>query len=518
MLRGFLPALAGAAALVVLWRWASPPSLPGDPWWYAAAWLTLLAGPPTAMLFSRPWPAGDSHLTFTHRGFTTATWAAHGAFLLLLAFETFLGNYKLWLGMVYLGGVSFRLAGLAQVLEAGLRHDGPAGWRTAWLAAALSASNGLLLLPWLRPELGADAPWLELGRYLLAAGMWGVGSGALLFAGSRLSGLTKRGLWLFFLALGLGPPPVLAVCWLPLSFTALWVAACLVAMLLAARWRKPGAPAQAPGPMPLYWLVRALMILWWGLGLALALAFAWWRPDAGRLVEEGVWLRAVMVGAFLVACLGLLAEYSLPLLRKADAEPLLKPNKVLGVLASALALATALLPLLLMRPETSPEAPLYILDQARAELLTKPVVLGPKRQRLEMTLPGWLSEVSRVVVVSYMEGGASLPEGQPVLQLTAVDQMDLPHFYALRAGVDTAERDLSRRGLAARARHAPARVASKVTRFTPRGEAYDSRHYFTGIYLGQSVERIKTVTLRYIQENTETGPTPTVTILRVFVY
>jgi len=513
-------AVVMAAAMVLIWPRLAVPRVGYEGIWFAAAWLAILAGPVVLNLFVSPQDrrAKLAH-TFEAGTLSHATFVMGALFLSLLAAAPHLGNYKLWLGVVYLGGLVLRLAGLSLVLRAEMLEGKTGGLGLAGAGAAIAALAGLLIIPWVRPEVAAlwPPPWSQLWGPVLAAVIWGGISGAVLLV-TRLWGASQRTAWLTYLAVGLGPGPALAVSLLPLIPLGLALAVlCGLALLrLLAPARAPAGPSE-PLPMSLYWLLRALMILWWGVGAALTLAAAWWQPRLADLFAHGLWLRALALGGFVVSCAGLLAEYTLPLVGRPRWMDLGAERKLPGVIISALALIAALAPLALTDPYENPAHLSRELARGRAELLAEPVVLSPERPSVELEVPAWLTEVSRVFVVSYLEHGSKVEQGRPVVQLVAVDDLDFPHIFPLLAGIDSAAWDINKRDAAVQAAHRPARVADTWIVYTPTGEAFTAQSYLAGLYLGHQVARVKRVKLSYVYENPSGRPPLEAVIRRVYI-
>lgn len=510
-----------AGAVYFLWPRVAVQRLGREEVWFALAWLVILAGPAMLDALRRREPRPlELRYTFEYGAVSYAAFVLGGLFVALLLAGGELGNYKLWLGVVYLGGVTLRLAGLSLLLRAEMLHRPRGDIALALAGAAIAALAALLTIPWLRTDLVAlwPPPWPGLALPLAKAALWGAICGAVLLV-LRLVGGSQRAAWLVFLALALGPGPALAVSWfepLPLAVVLAVLVSLAVLRLAGPRGRGRSEPLE-PLPMSLYWLLRALMLFWWGVGGAVALCAAWWQPRLEDLFTQSIWLRALGLGGFLVACMGLLAEYTLPLLGRPNWMGLGRERKLPGVILSALALLLAFSPLLLIIPYQSPSAGVRSLEEARHELLAGPVRLGPDNPELTLKPPAWLNGLSRVFVVSYIQGGAALRQGEPVVQLVAVDEQDLPHIFNLRAGIDTAERDLNKREVAAVARHGPARVARARIVYTPTGEAFSAQTYFTGLYLGRRVTLLKSVRLRYLYQNPQGEPPVTVELRQVFL-
>jgi len=517
---GLVEAASGLAVAGWVW-WLWPrlglPVLGAERWWFGLGWLIMLAG-----------PAGLRLMGVSPRGRLAAdavspamcAWGAHlcgWLFGALLYFGALLGNYKLWLGLVYLCGLGLRLGGLSLGLRAELRQGAKRPWLTGLAGAGLALMSCLLCLAWVRPDLAAQwppDPWLAW-RPALAALLWALTCGAALVLLPALPRGRRLG-WLIYLALSVGALPALAVAWFRLSTLAA-LAGCAVGLAFAwrlrARRRGPSLPSP-DNPLPVYWLLRALLVLWWAAGLAVSLAVAWWRPDVGALLLEAEWLRALALGAFLVICLGLLAEYALPLMGQEGWLELTRRSRALSLCLSALALAAALAPLMLYqwpKPREAPPRPL-----TRLELLEKPVVLSPDNPELKLTAPEWLSGVSRLHVFGHLLAAEAADQGAPVVQLVATDEQDVPYIFLLRAGVDIADRELDKRD-AADAKHQMARVARSWWVFTPTGEAYQAHDYYTGLYLGRRVGGLAQARLRYIYKNPPGQPPLKVLIRRVAV-
>lgn len=517
-------ALAAWLAMAVWWLWPrlGLPRLGREECWFAWGWLLVL-GVPAALrglgvVRDEDTPDGQQQ-TLTASACAWGSFVLGGLFLLLLLAGRGLGNYKLWLGLVYLVGVTLSLTGLSLWMRDRLLNMPGGVPRAALAGAGVSALAGLLMLPWVRPDLVAVWPPqpLPLWPPVAAALMWGGVAAAVLLLLAQ--GGSARMAWIGYLALGLGMGPALAVTWLPLP---LLLAVFLTLAVLAAyrRWRRgpEAATTESAQPLPAYWVLRALMLLWWGAGGAVTLALAWWQPGAGGIFGQADWLRALVMGGFLVGAVGLLAEYSLPLVGGGQAMMGAGPErKVLGMLLTVVALLAALAPLLALTPPARAVGESPELGRARAQLLNERLVLGPDNPEVVLKVPAWLYGLRRVYVVSLLNSAEAVEQGQPVAQLVAVDDQDLPHIYLLRAGIDTAAWDLTRRAVAAQARHEAAPVARSWVVYTPAGEAFTAQEYFTGLYLGGEVNQLATVRLRYIYENQPGAEPVTLDLQRVFV-
>ena len=116
----------------------------------------------------------------------------------------------------------------------------------------------------------------------------------------------RRNAWIVFLAIALGVMPSLAVTWFSPFGCGIAALAAFVLALLANLRIKSGQTRRGPVAQEqaaVYWLLRALMLLWWGAGLAISLEVAWWQPNVEQLFSEAGWLRLLGFGAFLVTCL-----------------------------------------------------------------------------------------------------------------------------------------------------------------------------------------------------------------------
>ncbi|MBU1274270.1 MAG: hypothetical protein KJ720_02755 [Proteobacteria bacterium] len=519
-------ALWVAASVCWLWPRLDLPRLGHEQVWFSLGWVCALGlSAAWRALWPQPRDDGAHHLLRA----STCSSAALGlglVFVVLLAGAGGLGNYKLWLGIVYLGGVTLSLASLTLRLRSEISAR-PEGELSALLAgAAISFTACLLVLPWVRPDLTAlwPPPAGELLMPLASAALWGGVAGATLPV-VRLLGGSRRLAWIVFLAVGLGPGPALAVSWFPLAPLA-GVCAIMVGLaalrLISPRSRRQaamsGGDGAGPRPLSFYWLLRSLMLIWWGVGAAVTLTAAWWYPRVGAMFTDAVWLRAIALGAFMVTCVGLLAEYAQPLLGRGESPSPDRNRKVAGIFCSVLAFLAALSPFLLMLPPGNAHLPSYFADGARAVLLREEVVLGPHNPEVELKPPTWLTGLSRVFVISLLSDAAQVEQGQVVAQLIATDEQDLPHIYQIRAGIDTAEWDLDKRETSLVARHRPGRLASTWIVYTASGEAFMAHDFFTGLYLGRRVERLTSVRLRYLYKNPPGKPPATLVLRKVFLY
>ncbi|MCB2187595.1 MAG: hypothetical protein KQJ78_14330 [Deltaproteobacteria bacterium] len=520
---GLEAALALWLGLAVWWVWPRLPlkRLGEEGWWFGVGWALALGVP--ALLRTLGWLTDQVDRQEGESLALSPSACTLGAFVLGFTFLTFLvcgsglGNYKLWLGAVYLTGVTLSLAGLSLWLRDTLcRPDHT-------LAATLTAMgigflDGLLMMPWVLPDLVATWPPdpALLVRPLGAAALWGGLAGAVLLL-MLARGATRRVIWFVFLGLGLGLGPSLAVAWfdlLPLAVS-LAVVAGLAAISL---WRHRGSwgcAQEQPESVPGYWVLRAMVLLWWGAGAAVTLAVAWWQPMVGEMFYRATWLRPLLVGGFLVCSVGLLLEYSLPLLGWSETGGLGRERKVLGMSLSAAALLAALVPLLFLPVDQPPSV--LAKTPARAELMHGRILLHPDDPEIELKAPTWLYGVSRLYFISSLSRGLDVEQGQAVAQVVAVDDQELPHIFYLRAGVDTAEWALHKRNISSRVAHEVPTVARRWVIYTESGEAFWGQDYLTGLYLGREVNQLKTVKVRYIYHNNPNEPPVILELKSIFV-
>ena len=517
--------LALLTAWLVYWLWPRlhVARLGREEIWFALGWLVILAGPSLLRLFNERTDEDRPEIslaeTFEARACEMGAFCMALAFVFLLATGQAIGNYKLWLGGAYLAGITLRLGGMALKLRERMLRKPEQVWQTSLLAAGLAAMAGLVFIPWVRPDLSAQWPPPARAALtaILHALLWGGISGAVFAVFHRLGSL--RPAWLALLAAALGPGPALALTWF--QTWPLVAAFCILAGLgLAARMYRKKWPRQTTEnkPLSLYWLLRALVVIWWGAGAAVSLACAWWYPSPGLIFTESAWLRALLLGAGLVVCLGILAEYSLPLLGRSELGGSGGKAKLLGVLFSSLALLASLAPLVVSKPLTYPAPPTAYMQRARSELVNTPITLDAAHPEVVFKPPSWLKGLSHVFVVGYLTGSAQVKQGDPVAQLVAVDDLDLPHIFNLRAGLDTADRDLDRRSVAVKAAHHMAKVNKRWVTFTPAGEAYPANSYYTGLFLGRPADYLASLKIKLVSRAAAKPVPYRLTITRLFIY
>lgn len=483
-------------AVTILIAWPNPKAMgpiQPDAIWFGLGWLLLLALPSIWRLFLKKEPKARIPQTMNPEACGQAAFFMALVFVILLLASQNLGNFKLWLGIVYLLAIILRLAGTSLRLRAYILSNPEKEITPTLAAAAISALAAILLIPWVRPDLSTVWPpeSQELAVLLGKALLWGGISGAA-FINWRLYVGRERTAWLLYLAIGLGPGPTLAVTWFsPAPMTIALVILVALAFFRYIGPHRASVPKDSTKPVSLYWLLRSMTLVWWGLGGCLALASAWWQPHMDTLFSQAVWVRALLLGGFLVTCLGVLAEYSLPLFGRSGAMTGSdRERKVLGVVLSALALLSSLPLLLFTPPWQDPVTPKEYENQAIFDLIEKPVTLDASNTSLDLTPPLSLGGFTHVYVVSRLENASQVPQGTTVARLTVDYDLDPRRTFNLRAGIDTAEGDLAKRDIAVRVKHHPPRIAESQVVFSRAGEAYVSQTFVTGLFLGHRVNRI----------------------------
>jgi hypothetical protein len=514
-------ALLVGLAVFILFQRLTLPRLGGEEYWFAAGWFILLALPSSLRFVSSLKQNPDISQTLEPEACGRGAFILSGLFVALVIASPYLGNYKLWLGLVYLAGITLRLAGMSLQMRILLLLEPHRRKAVGGFAAGIAFLACVLLLPWVRTDLvsAGQPPFLDILCALASSTCWGVISAAMLFLWMACGG-SGRMAWLVFLAVGLGPGPTLAIAWIPLWVLAGLAAAMVLILFLRgflARAKKKPIHDAGASPLTLYWLLRAMLMFWLGSGLVVALAAAWWYPNLEQMFAKSIWLRALALGGSLVLCVGVLAEYSLPLLGRGRFTSMGKKRKLMGVMLSATALLCAFLPVFFTPGYQKLAPPAEFFGRARRDLLPHSVVLDPSNPVVEMRVPSWLSGLTHVFVVSQTENSRAIAQGSVVAQLEAQDDLGLLYVEQLRAGVDTADGDLSRRGEILPAKHDMARLASNHLVYTPTGEAYPSHHYFTGIFLGREVRRLRLVRVRYTLKQSGENQAR-LRLFRVFVY
>ncbi len=115
--------------------------------------------------------------------------------------------------------------------------------------------------------------------------------------------------------------------------------------------------------------------------------------------------------------------------------------------------------------------------------------VGAAEQVELMDLPAF--DATTLGVVSYLEGGETITDGEPVAEVTVVDETGQTRRYLLRAGIETAEGEYAAR----QPRHALAR-AGHHWRDNPAGNDYIA-HLALGVVNGQATA-LQSITVRYL--------------------
>jgi hypothetical protein len=244
--------LALFLALAIWWLWPrlGLPMLGREDVWFSLAWLVLLAVP---TLVESRFPRasavddGGDEPTLPDPSYERGAFLLGLVFLATLLAGGGLGNYKLWLGVIYLTALTLRLAGLTLGLRGRFGGRAEGDPLPLLAASAISFLACLLIIPWVRPDLCAvwPPPLRPLGLSLTAGLLWAAIAGAAPLA-VRVWGAGRRTAWLTYLAVGLGPGPALAVTVLSLwqlSLGFLGLAAIILARLLVRR--DPPSPCPA---------------------------------------------------------------------------------------------------------------------------------------------------------------------------------------------------------------------------------------------------------------------------------
>jgi hypothetical protein len=304
-----------------------------------------------------------------------------------------------------------------------------------------------------------------------------------------LSNPGTHGLFLYLIFLG--PMPPLLLVWTEI---ACWVLAFAIVILLSFVRLTRGTYARSSRKSDLtwpdkkknelwvpLWLFRASLGLWWCLGCGLTLSLAWWVPRQADYFQESAWIKAFGLGLFLLVCLGLLLEYSLPLLGRPEPKGRWRRDQSWGPLTSACAALLALIPALWL--PTAEQADNSGWRQARAVLIDEPVLLNLDNEEIDIPVPALSEPVKRVYVVSHIQDGAQMVQTQALAMLAINMEYGLPNFQYLRAGIDTADQDLGQIRIKTSARHQAPALADYKLSFSPEGQAYHRQNYLTGFFL-----------------------------------
>jgi hypothetical protein len=405
-------------------------------------------------------------------------------FALLCLFHSFISNYILWLKACYYIAFSARLM-TACYKDPPPRHYWLyTGWLNLW---ALLALTPILWTPTLL--FGNDA----LHYLALAIIMWAIMCTLFL---SLIRYRPTHGFYIIFLSLGPVAPLIFA--W---PQEACWLLAPITALLTLIKC----SPSNQPSPdkdgeqrllwFPL-WLLRTCFFLWWCLGCAVSISLAWWLPGQSLYFEYNPWLKAIALGMILVTCGGLLVEYAMPLLGRPEPEDYWRRDHSWGPILSSFAILLALVPTLLF-PEKN-DVPPYTVDSARATLMDTPVTLTEDNQEIVLSIPTQFSDLSRIYIVSHLLNGQDILQAQGVGMVMVTGENQLPYINYLRAGIDTAERDIGQSKMMVLAQHEPVAYTRQTLAFSPEGQAFYRQSYLTGFILQNPPSAPRGVTISFM--------------------
>lgn len=470
---------------------------------FALAWLWILIG---------PWPEKPRWTSLKQEQgiispalYRLITIISICLFLLVCVLGKLVGNYILWLKVIYYVAYTSRLA---LFLGSPLMYDGYR-LKTMWISAW--AMGACVPLVWWSAGISPHLAYL----LLLLVG-WSATVTLFLSFIKRSSSH-----WLIMALLHLGPFLPLALAWPDIAS---WILIPILCLLFLVRWLHKGIarPAVPAGEergvlwVPL-WLFRSAFICWWYLGCALAVSLAWWMPEPGLYFEHNAWLKAVGLGLFVLVCLGLLIEYLMPLLGRPEPQGHWRRDQSWGPILSALALMMVFTPALLLPRHETPYD--FSADKPRAVLLDEPMVLGLSQQEINLPLPEDVSEIKRVYIISRLVNGQNLVQAQPVAVLAVMGETGLPDIYYLRAGIDTAEENLEQSQVMIKTRHTAAESADETVVFSSDGQAYYQKSYLGGFFLDKAPQDLNSISLHYMPSiNAESqGPAPYLVVEKVMV-
>ena len=464
-----------------------------------------------AWLLLGPWPLGSDAATTVATVFSPfilrcSCLSLAIVFVLACLAAGLPGNYLLWLKTIYLLALSTRFIAIAHSLAVpGRFYFIKIFWLSFW------AIGALMLIVWPPPYVDLSVlPWILCLLFL-----WGAACALLV---RLLKNPATHGLTLYII--NLGPLPALTLAWADIGC---WVLLGLMAFLflLTMTQSKPVANGEQLHPagekrgvlwFPL-WLFRSSLLLWWLSGCGLMLSLAWWLPGHNHYLDSNAWLKAFSLGLFVLICLGLLVEYSLPLLGRPEPSGRWRRDKSWGPVLSACALLAALTPVLLL-PINNEPLPYY---SNQVALLESPLVLSTENREVHIEAPPWLDNMKRIYITSRLLNAQHMLQAQPVAMLAVMGEVGLPSIYYLRVGIDTADQSLGQSRMLALARHTPAPYADFVLAYSPDGQAYHQQNYATGFFMQEQISNLKGLDLFYLPEPDPQAENSLLIIEQIFV-
>jgi hypothetical protein len=455
--------------------------------WYfiAPAWGWLLLGPCLLKPGNETRPA---IISMRHLRYLTLLMALF--FILVACFHSFLGNYVLWAKVIYFTAFTSRFMAAAHLSPKAPGYLLSVAWLSVWAIIVYTVMIWnpdyieLAVLPWLA---GTIVLWVVACVFFIQS--------------SNNPDAHTLYLYLVFL----GPLPSLALAW---TEAACWILAFIFVILLC--FFKLGHKIDPPelagkesvllenGKGELWfplWLFRSALILWWCLGCGLMLSLSWWVPRHEHYFQENAWIKAFGLGLFLLICLGLLLEYSLPLLGRPEPKGRWRRDKSWGPALSACAALLALTPALWLPSAIKPDN--AYLQRADIVVLDKPAILNRDNDEINIPVPESDRQIKRVYIISRLQDGSQIVQTQAVAMLAIIMRTGLPNFHYLRAGIDTAEQDLSQIRVKTQARHQAPALAGYQPSFSADGQAYQRQNYLTGFFLN-TPGSISSINLHYM--------------------
>jgi hypothetical protein len=441
--------------------------------WYvmAAAWIWLLWGPwPLKAEEETKFP--QALISWQHLRYITLVMFLF--FILAAYVHSLLGNYLLWMKMIYLIAFTGRFAVAARLARENPHYSFLICWLVLWamLAQAVMLWNPAYMTIYI---------WAWLAAMLA---LWTAACGLLI---NLLRNQAIHAICLCLICLG--PLPPLALAWTDAAF---WILLFIVFLLLFCKLQRSRVVYQEENKLdsarnkgeglwfPL-WLFRSAFLLWWCLGCGLILSLAWWVPESEHYLRENAWVKALCLSMFVLICLGLLLEYLLPLLGRPEPTGRWRRDKSWGPALSASALLLALIPMLWL-PVTEKWNNNY-LQRVRLAITDEPFILSQDHSEMMIPLPEEIDNIKRIYIVSRIQNGVQVVQTQALAMIALVMDAGLPDFLYLRAGIDTADQDLGRSRIKSQARHQTAPLADYYPAFSADGQAYHQQNYFTGFFL-----------------------------------